>query len=138
MITHACLPKDRPNLLVLHADRRLILLIDDSSLHQWRTMLNLLFCLHKIAESTATCRGDVDNTVALKVVSATDIRTLHGHGNPVETEAAGGAEHQASSVDGLVALEIGILAETMVCLAEGDAREAIGHEAKIDGVEAAK
>jgi len=41
-------------------------------------------------------------------------------------------------VDGLIALEVGILAETVMSLAEGDAGNAPGDQAEIDGLEAAE
>jgi len=56
----------------------------------------------------------------------------------VKTEAASTAEEEAGGVDGLVTLHVGRLVKTMMSLAKGNARNAVGHEADIDGVEAAE
>lgn len=46
--------------------------------------------------------------------------------------------HTYRSVDRLIALEVGVLAETVVRLTEGDAGQAPAHQALVDGVEAAE
>jgi len=56
----------------------------------------------------------------------------------METEAGGAEEEKAGGVDGFVAFHVVILVETMVGLAESDAWDAVGHQAKVDWVKASK
>jgi hypothetical protein len=97
---------------------------------------SLLLLLDKIAATAAAGGGNVDQAAALEVVLLSDVGTLKGHGDPVKSEAAGSPEHQARSVDRLIALEGTVLSETVVGLAEGNARNAASDQAGVDRAEA--
>jgi len=62
-----------------------------------------------------------------------DIHTLHGLWDPMKTEAHRGKEEQARSVDWLISLHVTVLARSVVGLAEGDTRAAVGHQASFNG-----
>jgi len=98
----------------------------------------LLLLLGQVAKSAAPCLGQVGETVTLEVVLATNIGALHGLRDAVETDAGGGKEKQARGVDWLVSLKGAILAVTMMNLAEGHTWAAVGDEAGVNWVAAAK
>lgn len=80
-------------LAVLHAARRVVLLLDGSAALLVRG--NLLVLLDEIADAAAAGSCDVDEAAALQVVLGANLGALHGHGNPVQTEAAAAAEEEA-------------------------------------------
>jgi hypothetical protein len=97
---------------------------------------SLLIGLHQCAARAAERRQKILDAAALEVVLLANVLALHGSGNPVDTEAWGAAEEEARSVDGLVAIEITVLAQTVVSLAEGNARNAASDQACVDWGEA--
>lgn len=58
------------------------------------TESSLLILLDDGTASAAAGKGEIGQACALEVVLLADIGTLHEHGNPVETEAAGGGEQE--------------------------------------------
>ena len=61
-------------------------------------MLGFLLLLDQIAKHTAAGGGDVGRAVAAEVILVAHVGALHGHGNPVQRDAARGAEEQALCV----------------------------------------
>lgn len=58
-----------------------------------------LFVLLDQAAAVAAARGEeIREAVALEVVLLANVHSLHGHGDPVQTEAAGTAEEEALDV----------------------------------------
>jgi len=98
----------------------------------------LLLLLDKIAESAATRDGDVSDAGTLEVILSADFGTLHGLRNPVETEAGRATEEKARGIDGLIALHVGVLASTVVGLAESNTWQAPSNQAGVNWVEAAE
>ncbi len=71
----------------------------DATLSQERLVMGgLLLLLDQIADTAAAGGGDVGDAVALEVVLLADIGALHGHGDPVKTEASRGTEEEALRV----------------------------------------
>jgi len=99
-------------------------------------VLCLLLKLNQVAASAAEGLGNILNAVALEVVLFADRGTLHAGKDPVKTTAARAAEEKARGVDGLIALHVGILVDSVVSLAECDTRDTASDEAKVNGVEA--
>lgn len=58
-------------------------------------MGHFLLLLDEVTQPAAAGEGDIGQTVALEVVLGADVGALHGHGDPVEAEAAGTAEEEA-------------------------------------------
>jgi len=106
--------------------------------NQLLAALGLLFLLDQIAEGTAAGNGNIGNARSLEVVLVTDVTTLHGLWNPVETNAHGGQEEQARGVDWLVTFHGTMLASSVMNLSESDARAAVCKTAGLDGRAAAE
>jgi hypothetical protein len=102
------------------------------------TELRFLLLLSQIAESAAAGEGNVGKARTLEVVLATELSTLHGLWDPVKSEAGGGKEEKAGGVNWLVSLHVGILAGSVVSLAEGYAWNAVGNAAEVNRGAAAK
>jgi len=118
-----------------HAAGGLIRLLNSAG-GQGLVGLGLLIRLDKRAENAAARESDVSDTVAFEVVLGAGVGALHRHRHPMETAETRGAEEEATGVDRLVALKAAILPESVVRLAKGNAREAVGQQAEVDGVEA--
>ena len=82
-------------LLVLHACGCLILLCVHAGLEQGLMVGGLLVLLDKRAAAAAAGRGNVHEAAAVEVVLLAHVRTLHGHGNPMEADARRTAEEKA-------------------------------------------
>jgi len=126
-----------PGLSVHHALRGLILLLITAG-DQRLAVGCFLLLLDERAASAAQREGNVAEAAALQVVLVADLGALHRQGDAGETDDGRTAEEKAGSVDGLVALEVAVLVDAVVRLAEGDAGETPGHQAEVDGVEAAE
>jgi len=102
------------------------------------TGLGLLLLLDQVAESAAAGLEDIGDTVSLEVVLLPKLHALHGFWDPVETNTSGSEEEKARGVDRFISLEATVLLITMMDLAKGDTRAAVGDQAGIDGAAAAK
>lgn len=125
-------------------------------------MLRLLLELNQVAATTAKRLCNVLDAVSFEVVLFADRGTLHAGEDPVKATAAGAAEEKAlqeaehvsemqrddlyqrccarvktyRGVDGLIALHVAILVNSVVNLAECDTGDTASDEAKVNGVEA--
>ena len=80
----------------------------------------------QIAASTAPDTQTVDREVSQEPEARLDLMSLQDHHDDVAGEAAGDQETQAGGVDGRVVLQRGVVVQTVVRLAEGDAGAAAG------------
>lgn len=81
---------------VLHLGVGLVLLLDTGVVGQEAlAVLSLLVGLDERAAPAAARERNVDEAAALEVVLFADVLALHGHGDPVQAEAARAAEEQA-------------------------------------------
>lgn len=121
-----------------HAAIRLVLLLDAGSPIERLAGSGLLVLLDQIAAAAAACGGEIDEAGTLEVVPLADLGALHGDGDAGQTDAADCPEHEAGGVDRLVGAHITIASDTVMRLAESQARDATGDGASVDGVEAAE
>jgi len=125
-------------LLVRHALSRLVLLLDTAAGGRRLPVGSLVFLLNDGAAAAAAREGNVGKAATLEIVLLADLGTLQGQRDDGKTDAAGAAEEEARSVDGLIALEVPVLVETVVRLAESDAGDYASDQAGVDGVEASE
>ena len=88
----------------------------------------------------ATDLQEIRDEVALKIRLApfTDLVSLQQIRDAVGTNAGNSPPAQAARVHDVVPDQVSILVQSVMGLAEGDARAAAGNEAGIDGIEAAE
>lgn len=75
----------------------------------------------------AAGESEIGDEVAVEAVLLADVTALEGEGD--EGEAGGDAEEQAGGVDEGELLQLAVVVEAVVDLAEGDAGDAAGDEA---------
>jgi len=99
-------------------------------------VLGLLVLLNEGAAATAAGEEDIGDAVSLEVVLFADVLALHGQRNKPETEAVDTTKKEARGVDRLIAVEVSVLAEAVMSLAEGNAGNEASHQAGVNRVEA--
>jgi len=92
----------------------------------------------QVAAQAAPRLKAVKGEVSLDVVAFSNLGLLDELENDWETDATREPETQASGVNGRETLKVGVLAKSVVGLAEGDAWAAAGDQARIDRIEATK
>jgi len=101
-------------------------------------LLSLLVELDKIAAVAAPGLEEVADKVAgqLRVAPLADVVTAEEIADAVDAKAGGNPPSETRRVDDAVALEVGVLVEPVVRLAESDARAAAGDQAGVGRAEA--
>jgi len=91
--------------------------------------------LDEITAWAAAGAENIHGAVALEVELGADVVALEDHEWYAEADVVSEEESDARGVDWRVVLELRILSETVVGLAEGDARAAASHQAGINRIE---
>jgi len=93
---------------------------------------DFLVRLDQITAQAAAGLESVDGEISLDIVAFSNLTLLDELEEPWETDTTGEPETQASSVDGRESLKVGVFAQSVVGLAEGNAWAAASDQASIN------